>query len=138
MYGSGSDPLAETNGSGAITAEYVYLNGKRIARIDADASVHYYLSDALKSTSVVINAATGNVEEESDYRPYGFEVTVTGPGPNHYKFTGKERDAETGLDYFGARYYGSNMGRFQTPDPLLNSGQHGICKPGIATRTHTE
>ena len=65
MYGSGSDPLAETNGSGAITAEYVYLNGKRIARIDADASVHYYLSDALKSTSMVINAATGNAEEES-------------------------------------------------------------------------
>ncbi len=32
------------------------------------------------------------------------------------KFTGKERDTETGLDYFGARYYGSNMGRFMTPD----------------------
>jgi len=39
------------------------------------------------------------------------------------KFTGKERDSETGLDYFGARCYGSNMGRFQTPDPLLNSGR---------------
>jgi RHS repeat-associated protein len=32
------------------------------------------------------------------------------------KFTGKERDSETGLDYFGARYYGSNMGRFLSPD----------------------
>jgi RHS repeat-associated protein len=32
--------------------------------------------------------------------------------------TGKERDSETGLDYFGARYYGSNMGRFLSPDPL--------------------
>ena len=31
-------------------------------------------------------------------------------------FTGKERDSETGLDYFGARYYGSNMGRFMSPD----------------------
>jgi RHS repeat-associated protein len=30
--------------------------------------------------------------------------------------TGKERDTETGLDYFGARYFGSNMGRFMTPD----------------------
>jgi len=35
---------------------------------------------------------------------------------NHYKFTGKERDAETGLDYFGARYYGNWLGRFLTPD----------------------
>ncbi len=31
-------------------------------------------------------------------------------------FTGKERDTESGLDYFGARYYGSNMGRFLSPD----------------------
>ena len=31
-------------------------------------------------------------------------------------FTGKERDAESGLDYFGARYYGSNMGRWMSPD----------------------
>jgi RHS repeat-associated protein len=36
---------------------------------------------------------------------------------NELKFTGKERDAESGLDYFGARYYGSNMGRFMSPDP---------------------
>ena len=33
-----------------------------------------------------------------------------------FKFTGKERDAESGLDMFGARYYGSSMGRFMTPD----------------------
>jgi RHS repeat-associated protein len=31
-------------------------------------------------------------------------------------FTGKERDAESGLDYFGARYYASNMGRWMSPD----------------------
>ena len=34
-----------------------------------------------------------------------------------YKFTGKERDAESGLDYFGARHYASAMGRFMTADP---------------------
>ena len=42
-----------------------------------------------------------------------------------YKFTGKERDAESGLDNFGARYYASAMGRFMKPDPLLNSGRPG-------------
>jgi RHS repeat-associated protein len=35
---------------------------------------------------------------------------------NDYKFTGKERDSESGNDYFGARYYGSSLGRFMTPD----------------------
>jgi RHS repeat-associated protein len=33
-----------------------------------------------------------------------------------YKFTGKERDSESGNDFFGARYYTSTMGRFMTPD----------------------
>src|SRR5580698_11303674 len=32
-------------------------------------------------------------------------------------FTGKERDTESGNDYFGARYYASSMGRFSSPDP---------------------
>src|ERR1700757_2170535 len=39
------------------------------------------------------------------------------------RYTGKERDSESGNDYFGARYYGSSMGRFLSPDPLLNSGR---------------
>src|SRR6185312_10263564 len=39
------------------------------------------------------------------------------------KFTAKERDNETGLDYFGARYMSSVEGRFMSPDPLLNSGR---------------
>ncbi len=36
---------------------------------------------------------------------------------NASRYTGKERDTESGLDYFGARYYGSSMGRFMSPDP---------------------
>ncbi|HSU30873.1 MAG TPA: RHS repeat-associated core domain-containing protein [Bryobacteraceae bacterium] len=35
------------------------------------------------------------------------------------RFTGKERDTETGLDYFGARFYGSALGRFTSPDPVF-------------------
>ena len=40
------------------------------------------------------------------------EQTCFGP----YLFTGKERDSESGNDYFGARYYASTMGRFLSPD----------------------
>ena len=35
-----------------------------------------------------------------------------------YRYTGKERDAESGNDYFGARYMASSMGRFMSPDPI--------------------
>jgi hypothetical protein len=101
------------DGSGALTAEYIYFGGSRVARIDLPAnSVHYYLSDHLNSTSVVANSA-GVIEEESDYSSFGTEYALTG-GPNKYKFTDKERDSETGLDYFGARYYSNWLGRFQS------------------------
>lgn len=36
----------------------------------------------------------------------------------HLEFTGKERDSETGLDFFGARYFSGAMGRFTSADPL--------------------
>jgi RHS repeat-associated protein len=114
-WSMGGNTLAEGDGTGNLTAEYVYFGGKRIARIDLPANtVHYYLSDHLGSTSIIVSAA-GAVEEESDYSPYGTEFVGTS-GPNHYKFTGKERDVETQLDYFGARYYGNILGRFVNPD----------------------
>jgi len=40
------------------------------------------------------------------------------------KFTGKERDTESGLDNFGARYNASSLGRFMTPDPSKLSLKH--------------
>jgi len=111
-----SNTLAEADGSGNLTAEYVYFGGKRVARIDLQANtVHYYLSDHLGSTSIVASAA-GAVEEESDYYPFGTEVVVTGPGVNELKFTGKRRDTESQLDYFGARYYSNAFGRFVSAD----------------------
>jgi RHS repeat-associated protein len=44
------------------------------------------------------------------------ELQFVNNDSNHYKFTGKERDFESGLDYFSARYYSNPLGRFITPD----------------------
>ena len=119
--GAGPDTLAETDLSGNVTAEYIYFGGRRIARVDnpvspTEASLKYYLADHVGSTSMVTSGDFTTVLADTDYYPYGREVVPNGADSNHYKFTGKERDAETGLDYFGARYYGSNMGRFMSPD----------------------
>ena len=56
------------------------------------------------------------------YAPFGAELDCT-QAQTDFKFTGKERDAESGLDYFGARYYGSTTGRFMSPDPVFISAQ---------------
>jgi len=123
MYwpGAGGEFLMETNGSGAINEEYIYFNGERIARVDRPSgTVHYYLSNHLGSHMVVTNA-TGACEQDIDYYPYGGVVTDHCPKvPQHYKFTGKERDTESGNDYFGARYYASSLGRFMVSDKAFN------------------
>src|SRR5579864_3155696 len=125
----GGNTLAEGDGTGNLTAEYIYFGGKRIARIDLPANtVHYYLSDHLGSTSVVVSAA-GAVEEESDYSPFGTEVVVTGLGTNELKFTGKRRDTESQLDYFGARYYSNAY--WTIPDARLGSQGSGSTVCGV-------
>jgi len=114
--GSSADALVETDLSGNISAEYVFFNGKRVARIDQPANtIAYYYSDQLGSADAITNAS-GTITKESDYYPYGGEIPVISGDSNRYKFSGKERDTESGLDNFGARYDSSNLGRFMTPD----------------------
>ena len=93
-------------------------------------TVRYYHLDSLGSVRAVTNQS-GAVVERHDYLPYGEECT-TGPCASNpgagagqpRKFTGKERDTETGLDYFGARYYGSKIGRFTTVDPAYTIAEN--------------
>jgi RHS repeat-associated protein len=56
------------------------------------------------------------IEAESDYYPWGGELQFVNNDSNHYKFTGKERDSETGLDYYGAQYYANGLGRWASAD----------------------
>ncbi len=82
--------------------------------------VLYYFADHLGSSRVV-TSATSTVIDSCDYYPFGGEVASCSGSGNHYKFTGKERDGESGLDNFGKRYFGSSRARFQTADPVIVS-----------------
>lgn len=114
-YSIAGEVLTETDLAGVMTAEYVFFGGKRVARRLPDNAVHYYYSDHLGSTSLITNNA-GLVKVDSDFYPFGGERSFVNTLNNRYKFTGKERDTESDLDYFGARYYGSALGRFLSPD----------------------
>ena len=74
----------------------------------------FYLSDHLGSAQMEFDGM-GLPVAMSQFTPFGTEINPPA-ATDHYKFTGKERDIESGLDSFGARYYSSNMGRFMSPD----------------------
>jgi RHS repeat-associated protein len=85
--------------------------------------LHFQLTDWLGTRRAQTDIA-GDIEETYTSLPYGdsFATQVANSAPptaddaTEHHFTGKERDAESGNDYFGARYYASSMGRFMSPD----------------------
>jgi len=83
----------------------------------ANEIVEYYHVDALGSVRVVTDAA-GQVLRHHDFLPFGEEWQPQTPPADQRLFTGKERDVESGLDYFGARYYRADLGRFTSVDPV--------------------
>jgi RHS repeat-associated protein len=96
---------------------------------NSECITYYLTADPLGSTRLITDE-NGVAKARFDYLPYGQEIPtpesggradVAGYGQSdsiRHKFTAKERDAETGLDYFGARYDSSAQGRFLSPDPL--------------------
>jgi len=99
------------------------------------ADIEWLVTDQLGTPRMVFDK-TGNLAttKRHDYLPFGEELIAgqgVRTGPQGYsvtdgvrqKFTSKEHDNETGLDYFLARYYGSTMGRFTSVDPIRASGK---------------
>jgi RHS repeat-associated protein len=86
--------------------------------VSDDLTIEYYHPDALGSVRALTNL-TGQVVARHDYSAFG-EGPGTSAGSEKQRFTGKDRDAETFLDYFGARYYRNVTGRFGTVDPVMN------------------
>jgi RHS repeat-associated protein len=91
--------------------------------------VHWLVTDHLGTPRMIVDQ-TGSLASVSrhDYLPFGEELFAetggrttslgyTGSDGGRQQFTEKERDVETGLDYFGARYYSSIDGRFTSVDP---------------------
>src|ERR1043165_3189739 len=116
---------------GGVTTVLVYdAGGRLVAEYGGAASqtsgTSYVTQDTLGSTRVVTGQG-GEVRGRYDYLPFGEEVYIGRQGYGgediRQRFTSKERDEETGLDYFGARYFSNIQARFTSPDPLFSSGE---------------
>ena len=82
--------------------------------------IAYYHQDHLGSSSVITDGA-GQLAEEAAYYPFGAARHRHRPREvrAHYGFTQKERDLESGLNYFEARYLASPLARFLSFDPMV-------------------
>ena len=118
-HGAGGEALDESNLSGSLTNEYIFFGGARIARRDPSSNVFYYFSDHLGTARAIAEVPSGQTTAtkcyDADLYPFGGERWYTDTCDSHFKFTGKERDSESGLDNFGARY-NLLLGRFMSPD----------------------
>ncbi len=129
---SGNNVLAELNDKGEITSEFIY-GLEKTARIDhpkplaANSFNHadngnpvklvYFHNDTIGSAAI-LTSDTGYLLQEYHYDPFGSIVFARGKDGNKYRFAGKEYDRETGLSYFGARFYDPLTGRFISKDPI--------------------
>ena len=115
IVGPGGEQMTEMGvdpnlGVMAPQRNYVYAAGVTLAAYDPD-GLHFYLNDPLGTRRVQTDYA-GVVEQTCSSLPFGDAESCSGG----HLFTGKERDTESGNDYFMARYYSSAMGRFMSPD----------------------
>jgi RHS repeat-associated protein len=100
-----------------VYAAGMHLGTYIVNSAHTDTIFYYDHSDWLGTERARIDLS-GTVCEKIASLPFGDNQTVTSTcgdlSPLH--FTGKERDTESNLDNFGARYYGPSLGRFMTPD----------------------
>lgn len=127
--------MAELDGAGALVRSYVW--GRDVSgTLDEAGGVGGLLLvnqggqsyqagyDGGGNLTALVNAATGAVAASYEYDPYGNTLKAVGEvaAANPFRFSTKYADAETGLSYYGYRYYQPQTGRWLSRDPMGEDG----------------
>jgi RHS repeat-associated protein len=108
--------ISELNSSGGGNRSEIYAGGRH--KTTCVSNTTYFAHADWLGTERARTDPTGAVAETCQSLPFGDGLSCTGASDISFMhFTGKEHDTESNLDYFGARYYNSSLGRFVTPDP---------------------
>jgi len=118
-YNLFGEQTQEHNSGGTGCRQEIYAGGRHLATYAGETTFTH--ADWLGTERYRTYYYTTNYNESCTSLPFGDALSCSGVGyadrsPMH--FTGKQRDSESGLDNFGARYFGSSMGRFMSPDPI--------------------
>jgi RHS repeat-associated protein len=109
--------IAETNQSGQMLGEYIYLGDQLLAMIRPGEVAYYFHNDHLGTPQVLTNDSQ-TIAWKAAYTPFGKAQISTGAVENAFRFPGQFYDQETGLHYNYHRYYDPITGRYITPDPI--------------------
>jgi len=126
-YNGGANPTFERSTLHVMDdTERIAIIEKKIKdtnNIDSGSTlrIRYQLDNHLGSSLLEIDENRKEISYE-EYYPYGGTAYVAGENEvevklKRYRYSGKERDDETGLYYYGARYYAPWLGRWISPDP---------------------
>lgn len=108
--------------SGTVT-KFIRIGNEMYAS-KKGATKYFYHNDHLGGVNVITDIG-GNRVQLNEYAPWGGvsreEGTIVDPT---HRFTGQERDPETGVYYYGGRYYDNSIGRFLSPDPYVQEPEN--------------
>jgi RHS repeat-associated protein len=118
----GPNIVTEYDGNGNVQAQYTHnLGVDDPLSVQQGASTYYYHKDGLGSVSALTSSA-GSVVKRYKYRTFGEIYSESGTLVQPYTFTAREKDSETGLYYYRARYYDPKAGRFISKDSIGFAG----------------
>jgi RHS repeat-associated protein len=129
----GEDLWAITDASNVVAARYLYGDGVdqvqgRIVEAGPNAGTQgFYATDNLGSVRDIIDAATGEVLFHAEYDAFGAATEYGAGYGDTLKYTAREFDADTGLQYNRARWYDNTTGRWLSEDPIgFAAGDHNL------------
>jgi RHS repeat-associated protein len=127
----GGDEEVSTSGSTTTTTTY-YAAGP-VTAINVNGTLSYPVSDTLGSTTVALSAS-GGVQADQLFTPYGATRYSSGTMPTSYGFT-RQRLDPSGLSYFNARYYDGVVGQFVSADSVQGPNRYAYVSGNPETLT---
>jgi len=123
LYQDQLNPVAELDGNNNITARFVYGDKINVpSYMEKGGQTYRIISDHLGSPRLIVNVATGVVEQRIDFDTWGNVSQDTNSELQPFGFAGGLYEAQTGLTRFGARDYDGAIGRWTSKDPIRFNG----------------
>jgi RHS repeat-associated protein len=122
----GTLPVQERDKRNNVINEYTYGLGLPggiggLLHLNQEGAHYAYLYDGKGNVAALLDGA-GNAVQTYQYDPFGVPKPASGSVNQPTRFSTNPYDTETGLSYYGYRFYAPNLGRWMTRDPIGEAG----------------